>query len=26
LGANGFIEVLPNTEVKENDVLSFFKF
>lgn len=26
LGANGFIEVLPNTEVKENDVLSFYKF
>jgi molybdopterin molybdotransferase len=26
LGANGFMEVLPNTEVKENDVLSFYKF
>lgn len=26
IGANGFIEILPNTEVKENDVLSFYKF
>ena len=26
LGANGFIEVLANSEVKENDVLSFYKF
>lgn len=26
LDANGFIEVHPNTEVKENDVLSFYKF
>ena len=26
LGSNGFIEILPNTEVKENDVLSFYKF
>lgn len=26
LGANGFIEVLPNTEVNENDILSFYKF
>jgi molybdopterin molybdotransferase len=26
LGANGFIEVLSNTEVKENDVFSFYKF
>ncbi len=26
LGANGFIEVLPNTEVEVNDVLSFYKF
>jgi molybdopterin molybdotransferase len=26
LGANGFIEVFPNTEVKENDVLLFYKF
>jgi molybdopterin molybdotransferase len=26
LGANGFIEVLPNQEVKESDVLSFYKF
>ena len=26
LGSNGFMEVFPNTEVKENDVLSFYKF
>jgi molybdopterin molybdotransferase len=26
IGANGFIEVLPNQDVKENDVLSFYKF
>ena len=26
LGANGFIEVLPNTEVKENEAISFYKF
>ena len=26
LGSNGFFEILPNTEVKENDVLSFYKF
>jgi molybdopterin molybdotransferase len=26
IGANGFVEVLPNTEVKENEVISFYKF
>ncbi|MFA9220595.1 MAG: molybdopterin molybdotransferase MoeA [Sediminibacterium sp.] len=26
LGSNGFIEVLPNQEVKENEVISFYKF
>jgi len=26
LGANGFVEVLPNQEVKENEVISFYKF
>jgi|688.fasta_scaffold125138_3 molybdopterin molybdotransferase len=25
-GSNGFIEILPNTEVKENEVISFYKF
>ena len=25
-GANGFVEVLPNQEVKENEVISFYKF
>jgi molybdopterin molybdotransferase len=26
IGANGFVEVLPNQEVKENEVISFYKF
>jgi len=26
LGANGFVEVFPNQEVKENEVISFYKF
>ena len=26
IGANGFAEVLPNQEVKENEVISFYKF
>jgi molybdopterin molybdotransferase len=25
-GSNGFVEILPNTEVKENEVISFYKF
>jgi molybdopterin molybdotransferase len=26
IGANGFVEVLPNQQVKENEVISFYKF
>ena len=26
IGANGFVEVLPNQEVKENEMISFYKF
>jgi len=26
IGANGFVEVLPNQELKENEVISFYKF
>jgi hypothetical protein len=25
-GSNGFVEVLPNQQVKENEVISFYKF